>query len=202
MVAKCLEGLKAHDALRLLRLTLQLFIGEFPELTEYKYVDGTPFASPKTIHGMASLDCLDTGTLGSLSNALTMGNNRQDGGQDSESEENLLREALELWRDGDFQAGLKRMGPLVPSKTRASIRHGLLTARYCLAAGQPAAAANLLGDLYDNLDSWGLLEWEPELSSEILTLIAYAYTYQKMEVPEMVRQKLYWFNMETAINSF
>ncbi|MDR2367600.1 MAG: type VI secretion system protein TssA [Deltaproteobacteria bacterium] len=199
MVDKCLEGLKARDALNILRLTLRLFIREFPELTGYKYFDGTAFASPKTVLWLASLDSLDDGTLGGLANAVKLSAPRGDG---SEAEENALREALDLWREGDFEAGLRRVGPVVASKTRASIRGGLLTARYCLAAGRPEAAGNLLGDLFDNLETWGLLEWEPELTSEILTLIVHVYTFLKLEVPDMVRQKLYWFNMEAALGAF
>ncbi|MDR2300732.1 MAG: type VI secretion system protein TssA [Deltaproteobacteria bacterium] len=199
MVDKCLEGLKARDALNVLRLTLSLFIREFPELTEYKYFDKTPFASPKTVHWLASLDSLDDGTLGRLASAVKLSDSSQAA---SETEENVLKEALDLWRDGDFEAGLKRVGPVVASKTRAAIRQGLLVARYCLGAGRPEAAGNLLGDLFDNLETWGLLEWEPELTSDILTLIVYVYTFLKQEVPDMVRQKLYWFNMKTALNAF
>ncbi|MDR2386080.1 MAG: type VI secretion system protein TssA [Deltaproteobacteria bacterium] len=199
LVDKCLEGLKAREALNILRLTLGLFIREFPELIDYKYFDKSPFASPKTLHWLASLDTMDDGTLGRLAGAVKVSSPPKEG---SEDQELILKQALDLWRDGDFEAGLKRVGPQLATKSRASIKQGLLVARYCLGAGRPEAAGNLLGDLFDNLESWGLLEWEPELTADILTLIVYVYTFLKQEVPVMVRQKLYWFNLETALQAF
>jgi type VI secretion system protein VasJ len=198
MVAKCLEGLEAEEALDIVKITLSHFISLFPQLIDYKYYDSTPFASTKTIHWIAGLkygESLNFKPKDILSEEVS----KQDA---VNSEENILKEALNLAKEQGFKKGLSHLGSYQLVKSRFSIKKGYIVARYCLAAGRPMAALNILKELYDKLEAWMLLDWEPELSYEIIKLIISVSIKQRIDIPNNIKQSLYWYNINLALEYF
>ena len=194
MVAKCLEGLKAFEALNFLQDSACGLIDMFPELINYKYYDGTPFASPKTIQWLETLKGKkNSGSDDTIQ--LSFGNTAD------HCHETLLCEALAIFHDKDFNAGLKHLGQILPSKSRSAIAHGLLIARYCLTVDRQEAALNILHELYGKLEEWNLLDWEPALSTDILGLLISTASSLRREMPEALIRNLYWLNADVAIST-
>lgn len=77
--------------------------------------------------------------------------------------------------------------------------HGLLQAHYCLAAGKKSAAQRLLQALYGQLEQWDLLDWEPELSARIITLLLTAQTKPGGPETEEMSRRLHWLSLDTAV---
>ena len=196
LVARCLEGLDAKPALNILRNILGLFVARFPELLHYKFHDGSPFASPKTLEWLDGLQ----GGGETLISPMQAGR----GGSCSENdrEETLLQEAIILNNEKDFQAGLQHLGTVHTGRSRAVIRHGLLRARYCLAAGKTRAAVRLLEVLYSQLERWDLLDWEPEISARVLSLLLSSQGRQRGAQQEEMVRHLHWLHLDTALNTF
>lgn len=195
LVARCLEGLEAKPALQILRTVLGLLIARFPELPHYKFHDGSPFASPKT------MEWLD-GLQGAGEALVTHSQSDSVSCSESDREETLLQEAVLLNNEKNFQAGLQHLGTVHTGRSRAVIRHGLLRARYCLAAGKTRAAVRLLEVLYSQLERWDLLDWEPEISARILSLLLSSQGKQRGSQQEEMVRHLHWLHLDTALNTF
>lgn len=96
----------------------------------------------------------------------------EDAGEEERArrDELLLGEALALAGEQDFESGLACLGSGVGGKCRQAVLHGT-QARYCLRAGRTKAGRELLLALYDRLEQWNLLDWEPELGAQIISLL-------------------------------
>jgi len=197
MVYQCLEALGADAAKEMICLTLKHFIALFPEITSFKYFDKTPFAAPATIQWIESLESADRG--GDDLGTSWLPGSSTGVAEQSGSEETLLHAAVEKGRKGGFEAGLAVLGTISGLRSRNAVRLSLLQARYCLAMDKPKNAKQLLSALYRQLDQWGLMDWEPELSAQIIALLL---SLQKgnsgKEHDEMIR-KLHWLHLETAV---
>lgn len=189
LVARCLEGLGADGALGVVQALLCRFINSFPQLLEYKFFDGTPFASYDAQQWIEELRRQDAHKNDEP--ALT------GSAQQMQYEEVLLRQALAAYEETqNFDKGLEALGAAPGGRTRAAITHGLLQARYCLRAGKPKAGKELLLTLYDRLETWDLLDWEPELSAKIVSLLI---STGGDKGNGAMRRRLYWIQAETAI---
>jgi type VI secretion system protein VasJ len=193
MVARCLEGLDAHGALFILRAALAQFLSRFPDLARCKFQDGTPFASPRT---MQWLDTLDASSAGSAALRVSVGSG--EGARDQE----LLDESLAINAEKGFQAGLTNLEKYPAGRSRAAVRQGLLTARYCVAAGNKKAAVRLLQSLYSQLEKWEMLDWEPELSAGIIALLVSLRPKERGGGAEAMMGHLHWLQLGTAVCSF
>lgn len=165
LVVRCLDALGIEEARDLVCEILSCFLRRYPELTGYKFHDGTPFASPATIQWLQELRRKQLG--GEASPA------PEDAGEEERArrDELLLGEALALAGEQDFESGLACLGSGVGGKCRQAVLHGILQARYCLRAGRTKAGRELLLALYDRLEQWNLLDWEPELGAQIISLL-------------------------------
>jgi type VI secretion system protein VasJ len=193
LVARCLEGLEAHGALLILRVTLAQLLARFPELARYKFQDGTPFASPRT---MQWLDALDASFAGSAALRVSLASG------ESAREQELLDESLAMNAEKGFQAGLAHLEKYPAGRSRAAMRQGLLMARYCVAAGNRKAAVRLLQSLYAQLEKWRMLDWEPELSAGIIALLVSLRPKEKGEAAETMMGHLHRLHLGAAVGTF
>ena len=193
LVARCLEGLEAHGALLILRAVLAQFLARFPDLVRYKFQDGTPFASPRT---MQWLDALDATFAGSAALRVSLGSG------ESAREQELLDESLAMNAEKGFQAGLTHLERYPAGRSRAAMRQGLLMARYCVAAGNRKAAVRLLQSMYAQLEKWEMLDWEPELSAGIIALLMSLRPKEKGEAAETMMGHLHRLHLGTAVGTF
>lgn len=190
MVARCLEALEAKAALACVRGALARLLERFPELLGYTFRDGSPFVSPKMMPWFEAL--FEVQPAIPLSRVQTST-------RDNADEEALLQSALTLNAEKGFTAGLHHLGHVPAGKSRAAIIHALLQARYCQATGRKAAAQHLLSGIYSHLEQWDLLDWEPELSARVLTLLLSVGSRQRGHSEEMLHH-LFWFDPDAAIN--
>jgi type VI secretion system protein VasJ len=196
MVARCLEGLGATAALDCVRTALSQLTGRFPELQGYKFKCGTPFASPETISWLETLSNIPHSAKQPYVAMVAGGN-----GNETSRREARLREAIGICQEQNFQAGLLHLGTVSSGRNRTAIQHGMLQARYCMATGKRKAAVTLLHALYDQLEQWGLLDWEPELTASLLFLLCSAPPKRHGVTEDMIR-RLHWLNIDIALNVF
>ena len=192
LVACCLEGMGASGALSVLRTVLVQFLCRFPELPRYKFQDGTPFASPRTLQWLDSLESPLATRPSSRSNS---------GGGEAALEQELLDAGLAIRAERGFQAGLSHLERVPAGRSRAAVRQGLLLARYCVAAGNKKAAVRLLQSLYGQLEKWELLDWEPELSAAIISLLLSLQPKERGAGAEMMLSRLHWLHLGSAVGS-
>jgi type VI secretion system protein VasJ len=193
LVARCLEGLDASGALAILRAVLAQFLNRFPELVRCKFQDGSPFASPRTAQW---LDSLESPLSGHAMTRVAMG------AGEAVREQELLDESLAIRAERGFPAGLSHLERVPAGRSRAAVRQGLLLARYCIAAGNKKAAVRLLQSLYAQLEKWELLDWEPELSASIISLLLSLQPKEKGNGAEIMFSHLHWLHLGTAVGSF
>lgn len=193
MVARCLEALGATAAHNCVKNMLAQLLGRFPELLTYKFKDGSPFASPKVLPWLESLHSAQPG---GMAQAIASG---RPSTVEGKGEEARLQEAIALSIEEDFHAGLRHLGVVPAGRNRAAVLHGLLQARYCLSAGKKPAAQRLLQALYNRLEQWDLLDWEPELSARIITLLLSAHSKPRGAEAEELSRRLHWLSLDTAI---
>lgn len=193
MVARCLEALKATAAHNCVKNALAQLLGRFPELLTYKFKDGEPFAPARIVPW---LEALQQGQPSGQPQVPPPG--RAPAAENGE-EEARLQEAIALCIEEDFHAGLRHLGNVPAGRNRSTILHGLLQARYCLAAGKKSAARRLLQALYGQLEQWDLLDWEPELSARIITLLLTAQTKPGGPETEEMSRRLHWLSLDTAV---
>lgn len=193
LVARCLEGLNVVCSLAILRAIIAQFLQSFPELLRYKFQDGTPFASPRTSQWLESLES-------PLSTHAALRNPSSGAGVVREQE--LLDEGLAIWAERGFQAGLSHLARIPAGRSRAAVRQGVLLARYCVAAGNKKAGVRLLQTLYAQLEKWELLDWEPELSADIISLLISLQPKERGPGAEIMLSRLHWLHLGTAVGSF
>lgn len=193
LVARCLEGLGASGSLAVLRLALAQFLHRFPALVRYKFQDGTAFASPRTVQW---LDSLEAPLCGHIPARVISG------AGEAAREQKLLDESLAIRAERGFPAGLSHLEQVPAGRSRAAVRQGLLLARYCIAAGNKKAAVRLLQSLYGQLEKWELLDWEPELSAAIISLLLALQPKERGAGAEMMLSRLHWLHLGTAVGGF
>jgi type VI secretion system protein VasJ len=190
LVCACLEGLSADDAAREVKSALSGLINRFPDLLQYTFKDGTPFASASTRSWIETFrtppPCGAFAAPGTLAPA------------DAE-EAALLEESLALAGAKGFAEGLERLGRPHPGKNRAFIKGSILKAKYCAATGKKEAAGRILESVLAHLKQWNLLDWEPDLTVAALSLLLHADSGRSREDHEDLRALLHAYSLETAL---
>ncbi|MCL1986207.1 MAG: type VI secretion system protein TssA [Betaproteobacteria bacterium] len=198
MVARCLEGLEATAAFNAIRHAFMQLVGRFPDIVSYSFRDGMPFASPRT---QLWIESLNNSPISGIAVSATQ-SEEQNHTPDTLQDEKRLREAVALYRENDFAAGLRHLGSVPAGRSRMAIRHSLLQARYCLAAANKQAAINLLQGLYAKLVDWDLLDWEPELSAQILSLLLANQAKLHNSTMEAMAHQLHRLHLGMALGIF
>lgn len=194
LIVKCLEGISAALPAFSVKHSLAQIIHRFPELLSLKFKDGRPFASPRTVTWVDSFLPVITGHM-----PVGFGLSDSAGDTARADEVKMLHEAIALYQDKDFKTGLESLGSVPPGKNRAFLRHCILKAHYCSAAGQPQAATLLLRSVVGKLRDWDLTEWEPALTAEAVSLLLSLSAKSETEEREELQLLLHTLCLETAI---
>ncbi len=161
-----LASLDADSARQAIETQVRGFLVRYPELVEYSFADGTPFASSDTREWLSGLQQgSSSAPAGAVSGAVTA------------QEDEVLHEALaqaDQWARGKaMPRALGLLQDLVKSASgRAqAFRRQLGMAEFCLRHNQPVLGRALLETLHQELQTGELMDWEPELSSRVLQLM-------------------------------
>ena len=195
LVVRCLEGISAEEAARAIKHSLVQLVKRFPDIITLKFKEGRPFASAKTIAWIDSLMSTDFGT-----ELFAVSGKSEFPGSGQGDEHELLQEALSVKGESDFKAGLEHLGKVQPGRSRAFIKHCILRARYCIAAGTPQPAVTILQTIFDKLKEWDLLDWEPEITAEAVSLLVSLKNKQQKGNDELLAV-LHMVSLETAIST-
>lgn len=198
LVCVALEHLEAFQALDAVCVPLINLLERFPRLVECKFHDGSPFASQETLHW---LEGLQGKSLGPKSLSAPWAAEEESEAQEGINRESLLHEAITLAAQEGFEAGLAHLGDVPATRSRESIVKGLLVARYCLETGRRKNGQLLLQSLYERLETWGLLDWEPKLGAKVITLLISAGKAKKGEKFESLVRTLHWLDPQTACST-
>lgn len=192
LVARCLEALGATSALEIVHSTLRQFLARYPELPDFKFHDGTPFASFATQRWIAGLRAEEATPIEERGTA--------PGGENVEEQLSALEQALRLSAKKGFKAGLAVLDNMPLGRNRTSIQQAIVRAEYCMASGKDKSAAYILHGIYSRLRSWDMLDWEPELSAKVLSLLFSAKRGKAMENREEALEDLCGLHFESAID--
>lgn len=200
LVFLCLDALKADTAKNMITVALKAFLDRFPALSGLKYHDGTPFAAPETLQwleGLQQKQLADKGPGAPWSRAAA-----SDEPAEANIEEALLHEAIARAQSENFDAGFAMLGAHSGGRSRKAVQSAVLQARFCLSLGRTAPARYLLQAAYEQLEHWGLIDWEPELSARIITLLASTNRGKPGKDMEPMLKKLHWLHLESAFRAF
>lgn len=196
MVAQCLEGLGGTAALSSIHNGLAQLLERFPELLKFTFKCGTPFAPDKIYSWLENIPKKHA-TAPLQINLSTEYKELKKFNDD----EYRMQEAIKLNNSQNFKAGLLHIGDSPKGKCRDAIYHALTQAKYCIATGKKKTAANLLQAIYNKLYQWNLLDWEPSLTTNIISLLILTND-KRLDIPEDMIHCLYLLDTETAVNIF
>ncbi len=153
MISQCLEGLGAVEALEVQHMMLKFFLKMFPDIPYFKFFDQTPFASEETRGWIKEI----LATKEHLPEELVVA--------PLPAEEEGLSAPTNVPEDGDAFF----IAP--PAKNKEAVVTRVEQARIFLQAGNKGKAFFLLREIYQRLCQWDMLEWDPKLSLQVLTLL-------------------------------
>src|SRR5690606_11289389 len=166
LVQEALRNLDAGAALQAIETQVTGFLARYPELIEFTFADGTPFASTETREWLAGLQK----SRSSVASAAV-------GEAPTTAEDDAMLEALkqadQMARAKAMPGALSLLQNLVRSASgRAqTFRRQLAMAEFCLRYNQPGLGWAMLEGLHRELHTLGLIDWEPELGSRVLQLM-------------------------------
>ncbi|MDR2744381.1 MAG: type VI secretion system protein TssA [Desulfovibrio sp.] len=201
LVFLCLDALKADKAKNIIASALNALLCLFPALTSLKYYDETPFAAPETKQWIDGLQQKQHMKKGSEAPWIPSAANDAFGTFDAE--ESLLREAVSRAKKENFDAGFSLLSThSAGGRSRKAIKTAVLQARFCLSVGRTDSARYLLQAAYEKLERWGLLEWEPELSAQIVTLLVSTGRGTPGKDMDPMLKILHWLHLDSAFKVF
>ena len=156
-VALALAGLGHEKAREMVAAETAALVQRLPELLERTFSDGTPFASTPTREWLSSLSASASGLAASGSS---------DDGESGAFEEGLA-EAHNLAVSGKLTEAVDKLSSVVDSGAtsgRDRFRARLAMANACSAAGSPALSEGILSSLCEEIQRFGLQEWEPKMA--------------------------------------
>ncbi|MBV4482404.1 type VI secretion system protein TssA [Pseudomonas khavaziana] len=160
MAWECLEGLHADLAMTELEMHFALLLQRLPNLPEYRFDDGTPFADPTTCEWIS----LHVRRHLQRSEPLAVV-----AGTSPEPWEAALEAVLPCLRKNGLKAAVVvlKQGLYAAPSERARFHWRLALARLCGIAGKHDLARVQLEQLHDQLQRNGVECWEPELAVQV-----------------------------------
>lgn len=165
-VWQCLEALHADLAMTELEVSFALLLQRLPELPEFRFHDGAPFADATTRNWIA-LHVVRHLRRPELP-AMPMGPHA-----DAEPWERALHDAVPVLLKDGLKVAVRELtrGMHAARSDRARFYWRLAQARLCLQAGKHELAKIQLEHLDNELQRTGLERWEPELAFQIVQLL-------------------------------
>jgi len=198
MLWECLQALGLAQAMRELELHFALFLERLPGIAELRFHDGAPFADSATrswISSQVSLH-LRPAVAPSASDETTA---------DAAWEQALREVQPVLLKDG-FKSAVQLLtqGMQVARGERAAFFWQLALVKLCFQARQYELARLKLDALDQQLQAGGLLAWEPDLATEVLTLLYRCFetlpeTTATQEDKARVYRRLCHLNLDAVI---
>lgn len=161
---ECLDALQANLAKTELEVSFALLLQRLPDLPEYRFYDGMPFADASTRDWIA----LHVARHLQTNQPLALGKNIG-----AELWETALQEGLPKLRKDGLKAvvGEFTQGLQAARSERDRFHWRLAQARLCVLAGKHELAKILLEQLDDHLQHAGLERWEPDLALQVAQLL-------------------------------
>jgi type VI secretion system protein VasJ len=168
LIAMALEALGHMEAQKAVICELAILLRRLPELLDYQFMGGQPFADDLTRLWIEN-DVL-AGDETSLASAPGDTGNSQwlevSGKARQLATKGKFREGVNMFQEGRRQAGSRR----------ERFMWDLHQARFCQEAGYVEVAIPQLESLDDESEQFHLEEWEPALSLQIAALLLVCYT--------------------------
>ncbi|MCF5053483.1 type VI secretion system protein TssA [Pseudomonas syringae] len=163
-VWQCLEALQADLAMTELEVSFALLLQRLPDLPDFCFHDGTPFASADTRDWIALQVARHLQRPESLAMVADV---------DAAPWEIALQEAAPRLRKDGLKAAMPAFthGMHTARSDRARFFWRLAQARLCVQAGKPELAKIQLEHLDHELQRSGLERWEPELALQVAQLL-------------------------------
>jgi type VI secretion system protein VasJ len=164
MLWQCLDALQAEQATTELEVTFALLLRRLPNLPEFHFHDGTPFADAATRDWIA---------LRILRHLQAPESHAAVVNRDAEPWEVALQEAVPRLRKDGLKAAVNELtqGLHAARSDRARFHWRLAQARLCVLAGKHELARVQLELLDHELQRTGLDRWEPELALQVIRLL-------------------------------
>src|SRR5690554_2479873 len=216
LVCESLTALEAEEARHAVENSVACFMGRFPQLMQFKFADGVPFATEETRDWINSLH---SGS-GRLQDASTVSQSvsssepffrettgfgegagqTQQGGQGAKgaSSGEVSNEILEQARQLARNKALPKALALLQDHCRQAASEAqhfhrqLRLAEFCLQHKLPELARAQLEDLDRRLQEITLFQWEPELSAWVMQLLLLTGEKSKTGTPGHERQLSYF----------
>ncbi len=162
MVWQCLEALQAHPAMTELEVSFALLLQRLPNLPEFRFHDGAPFADATTRDWIAqhvSHHLRKTEIPGVATS--------------TEPWELALQDLMPRLRKDGLKVAIHELnqGLHAARSDRARFHWRLAQARVCVQAGKHELAKIQLEHLDHELQRTGLERWEPELALQVTRLL-------------------------------
>ncbi|NWE21236.1 type VI secretion system protein TssA [Pseudomonas sp. P7548] len=196
LVWECLQALQADQAMTELEVMFALLLQRLPNLPEFRFHDGVPFA--------------DTATRDWI--ALQVNRHLQapelPGVVDAKAEpwEVALKDVMPRLRKDGLKVAVRefKQGLAAAQGERARFHWRLAMARLCVLAGKQELAKVQLEQLDDELHRAGLDRWEPELALQVAQLLyrccdQLPQSHAVRERKEDTHRKLCRFDLEAVI---
>lgn len=209
-VCEALAVLEAEEAQRAVENLVANFIARFPQLVQFAFADGVPFASDETRQWIESLRT-GNGLAQEASSFARTGfssepywregaGQAQKGGPDAKAN-STETSSDEIWAQATQLARKKALPKALAllqdhyrqAATEAQRFHRQLRlAEFCVQHKVPELARALLEDLDRRLQEFSLFEWEPELSARVMHLLLQTAEKAKAGTPGHERQASYF----------
>ncbi|SDS75659.1 type VI secretion system protein TssA [Pseudomonas trivialis] len=161
---ECLDALQANLAKTELEVSFALLLQRLPDLPEYRFYDGMPFADASTRDWIALHVARHLQTNRPLAQAKNI---------DAAPWETALQEGLPRLRKDGLKAVVGEFTQSLHAarSERDRFHWRLAQARLCVLAGKHELAKIQLEQLDDHLQQAGLERWEPELALQVAQLL-------------------------------
>jgi type VI secretion system protein VasJ len=195
MAWQCLEALQADLAMTELEVSFALLLQRFPDLPEFRFHDGAPFADTVTrdwiaLHVSRHLKKTEAPV----------------GVADAQPWEVALQEVLPRLRKDGLKAAVQalKQGACAARSDRARFHWQLVQARLCIHAGKHELAKIQLEHLDIELQRTGLERWEPELALQVAQLLyrccdLMPHNHTARERKEDTHRRLCLFDLEAVL---
>ncbi|MGF6094619.1 type VI secretion system protein TssA [Pseudomonas sp. 18175] len=197
MVWRCLQALHADQAMTELEVTFALLLQRFPNLPQFRFLDGTVFADDATLDWIAQQ--VTPHLQAPEANPLVIDTNA------APWEIAFSDAASRLHRDG-LKAAVQilKQGMCAAQGERARFHWRLAQARLCVQAGKHELAKVQLEHLDAQLHRAGLERWEPELGLQVIQLLHRCYdllpqSHVVRERKEDTHRRLCIFDLEAVL---
>ena len=216
LVCESLTALEAEEARHAVENLVANFMDRFPQLMQFKFADGVPFAADETRDWINSLHSgsgrlqdastvsqsvsssepffRETTGFGEGAGQTQQGDQGAKGASSGEVSNEILEQARQLARNKALPKALALLQDHCRQAASEAqhFHRQLRLAEFCLQHKLPELARAQLEDLDRRLQEVSLFQWEPELSARVMQLLLQTAEKSKVGTPGHERQVAYF----------